>query len=109
MPSPKNDRKERIMAAVAPEMREIIEPTVDSAVFLEERLEELEKLPFIRYNPQNPMQQKITPASKQYKEFLQQYLNAIKVIERATRSEDKQAVSPLREWAEKRKKMLDNG
>lgn len=104
----KEERKTKIMSLVAPESREIIEPAVDSMIFLEKRLEELEKLPFIRFNPDNPVQQKVTPAAKQYKEFLQQYLNAVKLVEKAARKDDKQAMSPLREWAEKRRKMMED-
>lgn len=46
--------------------------------FLETRLKELKKLPFIRINPKDESQQKATPASKQYKELLQQYINLVK-------------------------------
>ena len=37
---------------------------VSKMLFLEKRLEELEKLPFIKVNPSNPAQQKATPAAK---------------------------------------------
>lgn len=46
--------------------------------FLEGRLKELKDLPFIRVNPKDPSQQKTTPAAKQYKELLQQYINLVK-------------------------------
>lgn len=104
----KADRKAQIMAVVCDDLKEIMETTVDKIVFLENQMEQLEDLPFIRFNPNNPMQQKTTPAAKMYKEFFQQYLNAVKVIEKAARSEDKQAISPLREWAEKRKARISN-
>lgn len=64
--------------------------------FLETRLEELRKLPFIKVNPKNPVQQKTTPAGRQYKELLQQYINLIKALERLSENEDE--ISPLREW-----------
>ena len=54
-------------------INEIVTPLIDDVVFLEERLEELRRLPFIRVNPKNDADQKATPAAKQYKEFLQQY------------------------------------
>lgn len=58
----------------------IIENTLTEIVFLEERLKELKKLPFIKVHPRNPELQKPTAAAKQYKEFLQQYNNSIKVL-----------------------------
>lgn len=69
---------------------------LEEKVFLENRLEELRKLPFIKVNPKNLSQQKTTPAGKQYKELLQQYINLIKALEKL--SENENEISPLREW-----------
>ena len=55
------------------ESKDVILPLIDDVVFLEDRLDELRKLPFIRVNPKDPSQQKSTPASKLYRELLQQY------------------------------------
>lgn len=77
-------------------------PLVDKMLYLENQLESLEKLPMIRVNPDNPMQQKATPAAKLYKEFLQQYINVVKVVARAIGVENEQEISPLREWVESR-------
>ena len=74
---------------------------VPKMLFLEKRLEELEKLPFIRVNPNNPEQQKTTPAAKQYKELLQQYTNCIKILSRAGNVDDSEEESPLRTWVRK--------
>ncbi len=76
----------------------ILLPLVDEVIFLENRLEDLKKLPFIKVNPKNPMQQKSTPAQKQYKELLQQYTNIIKVLTRATGHNEGDEESPLRKW-----------
>ena len=73
---------------------------VDEICFLEKQLEYLKTLPQINVNPDNPAQQKSTPASKQYKEFLQQYVNCIKVLAHVS-GDDETDVSPLRKWAEK--------
>ena len=73
---------------------------VDEICFLEKQLEYLKTLPQINVNPDNPAQQKSTPASKQYKEFLQQYVNCIKVLSHISGDDDTE-VSPLRKWAEK--------
>lgn len=75
---------------------------IEKMLFLESELEKLEKLPMIRVNPNNPEQQKSTPAAKLYKEFLQQYTNVIKVVARATGEDDKVEDSPLRAWVNSR-------
>lgn len=72
---------------------------VDDIVFLEDKLNALKQLPFIRVHPDNPERQKSTPACRQYKELLQQYNNCLKILLRATNSTDEQADSPLRIWA----------
>ena len=77
-------------------------PLIDKLLFLEDRLEQLEKLPMIRVNPKNPEQQKSTPAAKLYKEFLQQYTNIIKVISHTTKDENNEEDSPLRVWVRSR-------
>lgn len=81
----------------------MIGKTLDEIVFLEEKLEELKKLPFIEVHPKNKTKQRNTPAAKMYKEFLQQYINCIKLVENVVYREkklDNQEVeeSPLREW-----------
>ena len=81
---------------------EILLPLIDRLLFLEEQLEKLEKLPLIKVNPKNPEQQKTTPAAKMYKEYLQQYINAIKAIEKSTGTDDDETISPLREWVSTR-------
>ena len=77
---------------------------IDEIVFIEEQLVELKKLPFIAVNPKTPTMQKATPASKQYKELLQQYNNSLRLLFRMSgefgETEDE---SPLRLWAKKRK------
>lgn len=76
---------------------------IDEIVFIEEQLVELKKYPFISINPKNPAQQKATPASKQYKELLQQYNNSLRLLFRLAGDfgeiEDE---SPLRKWLKER-------
>ena len=81
----------------------IILPMIDDVVFLEERLTELRKLPFIKVNPKNPDQQKPTPAAKQYKELLQQYNNCIKILTGIVRKDAPEEDSPLRAFLNSRK------
>lgn len=77
---------------------------IDEIIFLEERMEELKKLPFIAINPKNPEQQRATPASKQYKEFLQQYNNSLRLLFKLSGDlgGDTEEESPLRAWAKSR-------
>ena len=77
-------------------------PLIEDVVFLEKQLDDLRKLPFIRVHPTQPELQKTTPAAKQYKELLQQYINCIKAIEKVTGSENDETESPLRRWVNER-------
>ncbi len=71
-------------------------------LYLENQLESLEKLPMIKIRPDNSEIQKSTPASKLYKEFLQQYTNIVKIISRITDDERNEKSSPLRDWVKSR-------
>lgn len=53
---------------------------VDRMLYLEERLLELEKLPFIKIHPDDPTKQKELPARKMYIPLLQQYNLIIKTL-----------------------------
>lgn len=77
---------------------------VDEIVFIEGRLKELRKLPFIAVNPKNPAQQKATPASKQYKELLQQYNNSLRLLYHLSGDlgGEQEEESPLRAWLRSR-------
>lgn len=92
-------RKDDLLQAVKNDVTLV--PLIDEMVFLENQLEELKKLPFIKVNPQNPYQQKATPAQKQYKELLQQYGNIVKIIARVSGDGGDHEESPLREWIKK--------
>lgn len=99
-------RREQLVAIVPEESLELVTSVIDDVIFLEDRLTELKKLPFIEVNPNNPMKQRSTPASKLYKEFLQQYINCIKMIEYVIYKDkrlegDEAEESPLREWFRK--------
>lgn len=78
---------------------------VDELVFLESQMEDLRRLPLITVNPNNPAQQKTTPAAKLYKEFLQQYNNSMRLLLRLSGdlSGDDETESPLRAWLKARK------
>ena len=77
---------------------------IDELVFLEQQMTELKKYPFIAINPKNPSQQKPTAASRQYKEFLQQYNNSLRLLLRITGDiGESEEESPLRKWIASRK------
>lgn len=97
------DRKSELMALIPEDAKELVGSVIDEVVFLEDRLTELKKLPFIQVHPQDPSKQRNTPASKMYKEFLQQYINCIKMIEYVIYKDkrlegDEVEDSPLRKW-----------
>ncbi len=96
-------RYEEIKKLIPEGAESLTDDLLEEVIFLENKLDELRKLPFIKINPENPTQQRNTPAAKMYKEFLQQYINCIKLIEniiyREKSSEDEgEEESPLRRW-----------
>lgn len=100
------DRKKELLKIFdeVEDTKDIIIPMIDDVVFLEDRLTELRKLPFIRVNPKNPADQRLTPAAKQYKELLQQYNNCIKILTGILRKDTPEEDSPLRAFLNTRKK-----
>lgn len=96
------ERKDELLKLVNDSNSSTIVPLIDKMLFLENQLEQLEKLPMIKVHPVNPEIQKATPASKLYKEFLQQYTNIVKVISHALGDESNEEESPLRKWTRSR-------
>ena len=78
---------------------DLVDKLIDDLVFMESQLEYYRTLPQIRVDENNPARQKATPASKHYKETLQQYTNVIKVLARCTGQDLEDEDSPLRNWA----------
>lgn len=104
----KQTRKEELLQVFdqIDDQKGIIAPLIDDVVFLEDQLQNLRKLPFIRVNPSDPSQQKATPAAKQYKELLQQYNNCIKILTGILRKDAAEEESPLRAYLKSRKAEL---
>ena len=94
-------RKEELLLYIN-EKNSVHEPLIDEIIFLEQQLTELKKLPFIRTKPGHPELQKSTPAQKQYKELLQQYINCVKALGTLSNRELEVEESPLRIWAKGR-------
>lgn len=82
------------------------EQLIDEIIFIEEQLVELKKLPFISVDPKNKAHQKATPASRQYKDLLQQYNNSLKLLLKMSGEYgETEETSPLRQWAKQRKEI----
>lgn len=75
--------------------KSLIENLIDDFIFLEEQLKELRKLPMIKVHPTNPEIQKPTPASKMYKETLQQMNNTVRTLAGFIRHDEGEGESPL--------------
>lgn len=74
------ERLKKVIESVDEDKRAVIAPLLDDIIFIEGRLQGLRLLPHMRVHPKNPERQEVTPAGKQYKELMQSYLNAIKVV-----------------------------
>ena len=103
----KLERHAELMKLVNPTNAAILTPIIEELLFIEGQLDALRKLPMIRVNPDNPEQQKATPAAKMYKEFIQQYTNITKVIARISGSEAQTEDSPLRAWVKSQNAAAD--
>lgn len=90
------EREKEILAEVGEDTN--LRPLVHHVVYLEAQLEELELMPKLRIHPKDPARQKVTPAAKLYKEYMQQYLNAIKILMRRAGTDEADEDSPLRAW-----------
>lgn len=88
----------KILENVDESKKTVVIPMIDDIVFLEGKLENLRKLPFIKIHPTNPDMQKLTPAAKQYKELLQQYNNCIKILVSTVSKGELEEDSPLRAY-----------
>ena len=69
-----------IFETVEEDKQKLTQQLIEEADFIEDRLQELRKLPFIKVHPDNPELQKRTEASKLYKEHIQSYCNVIKIL-----------------------------
>lgn len=86
---------QEICSKLDDDKKAVISPLLVDVAFMEGRLAELRQLPHLRIHPKNPERQEITPAGKQYKETMQAYLNATKVIMSALYRIDTSAADEL--------------
>lgn len=89
------EKLQKIFENVDEDKREVIEPLLYDVIFIEKRLAKLRKLPMIRVHKNNPARQETTPAGKQYKEYMQSYLNALKVLQTTLYRAGETGESPL--------------
>lgn len=97
----RKDELSKVFENVDNDKKTLISQVIDEAIFLEERLVELKKLPFIKVHPNDPTLQKQTIAGKQYKELSQSYLNAIKILVKCLGADEGGEESPLRAYLSK--------
>lgn len=81
---------------------------IEEYLFVEEKLQDLKKYPFISINPQNPLQQRQTAAGKQYKEFLQQKTGIFKALCSVMNKNSVEEESPLRQYLKALEKRSSN-
>lgn len=89
-------RKEELLKVIENDVTLI--PLVTEMVYLEDQLNELRELPKIKVHPTDKTKQKTTPAAKLYKEYLQQYTNIVRILMKATGTDESDEESPLRKW-----------
>lgn len=76
----RREELDEIFRYVDEDEKKLVNHLIDEVVFLEDQMERLKELPFIRIHPKNPAMQKVTPAAKQYKEQSQSYMNAMRIL-----------------------------
>lgn len=91
-----SERKEKLIEITG--NNTIVSELVEEIIYLEQQLVEVKKYPFLRVNPNNPNQQKSTPAAKLYKELLQQYNNCLRLLFKVCGQDEGDEESPLRKW-----------
>lgn len=75
--------------------RKVLRGTVEEIVFMEAKMKEYKKLPFVSVNPRNPAFQKSTVAAKLYKETSAGYMNAVRILLSALHKVDENAENEL--------------
>ena len=61
-------RRDELLKYVGEDLNDLVSNLVDEMLFLETKLEELKKYPFLQVHPKDAAVQRATPAAKQYKE-----------------------------------------
>lgn len=107
----RNDELHNIFKDVDEGKKAIVSNLIDEAVFLEGQLAELKKFKFLKSKTvkktdgKEVLLQKVTPAGKQYREFLQTYTNIMDKLCRMYGKEETDDASPLRAFLDKVNKL----
>ena len=86
--------------------KKLINPLLDNIAFLEERMEELKKFPFIQIHPKDSTRQRATTAAKLYKEHSQSYMNAIRMLYSMINGHEVEE-DAVEKWLTERKKQYE--
>ena len=88
-----------VLKSVDSDVLKLLDPLIDNIVFEEKQLQYLRTLPFIKVKD-NGLRQMPTPASKQFKEIKQTYLNDLHVLGKYIGIDNEEKDSPLRKYFE---------
>lgn len=91
----RKDELNSIFSAVDESIHTLVENLIDEIVFLEDKMGQLKKLPFLRIHPEDEARMKPTAAAKQYKECSQSYMNAIRILVGILKQTDEDAADEL--------------
>lgn len=84
-----------IFSGIDENERILIDGLIDEVVYLEDRMKELKKMPFIQVGRMDERKQRTTPAAKQYKECMQSYMNAVRILLNTLRKAESSAADEL--------------
>ena len=91
----RSEELRKLFANVDESERKLIDKLIEEVSFLEFRMRQLRKMPFMIKHPLNPDLIKSTPVAKQYKECSQSYMNAIRILLTTLRKTDTSAQDEL--------------
>lgn len=81
------------------DIQTVVEPLIDDLCFIEDRIEEMRKLPMLKVHPTNPAKTKQTDAAKLYKDLLAQKKDIVRILcTQIRKSGDEGGNSPLRDY-----------
>lgn len=83
--------------------RSLVDRLIDEVIHIESVLDDLKKLPPIRVHPKDPSRQEVTPAGKLYKDYMAQYMNAVRILCSLLRNSAGDEFDPVADFMEKLK------
>lgn len=98
----RREELDKIIESLDENKKMLVRPMLDEIVGLEETLKKLKKYPFIEVNPKNQNQQRVTKASRLYKEMFQSYTSAIHMLLTSLSAKEIES-DPVQQFLEERK------